>query len=357
MARACVNILDINQLMTANANLENGFTALYSSYTQIEDNIKKCCLELENNQKNLSYAQNILCKAQDKQHQLELQKEELLIQIEALQASLVAASPKQVVAIKAKIDALKKQVEFLDKRISAIKALVVKVNDTMVQIRRNIEVLDHVISVLKKAYNELANDTRMMGKASNDANAKLSISKNWVQTYVDTSLNSIKFRPSDEVRLRTGINNEYAGKLYDYKCLIDKYNETKDETFLNRYNRVKDYKVYFSELDKYGHANPLFEKYEFLHVTFDEVNEENLRKGTCLRGENDQSSFDFLLLDKKLEKMGYSRKQRNEVYAKTNRHHDPDGRTIRLVPKYLHREIKHFGGCSNIKVERAIIGV
>ena len=358
MSRACVDILDINRFIEANNNYDSGLEAFYKSLPQIEEAIQKCRQEIDKFSQNQSETIKLINEARAKKQELEARKAQLEAEIAQLEAMLSACDDAKAAAgIVARIARLEEEVRKVEKKIEKADGIIQKANDMLALIKNCIQELEDSIQTLNKVLKELEGKTFQMHKTSANAARRLDGSRKIIQSYLDTHLDGIPFVSNGDVILRKGINNEYAGKVFDYQYLIDNYNETKDERIMNLYNRVKDYKVKFSQIDKYGNANPLFEKYELLHVTFDELSEENMKKGTCLVGDSSSSSPDFKLLNKKLLEMGYSRIQIAELLSKTNRHHDPDCRTIRLVPKDLHKAIKHFGGASNIRTERAINGI
>ena len=341
MPNICVNLIDISNFGEANINYNDGLICFSNSFSGIEEAIRQCKQELEKNECNKVKAIQLIENAREKQKALEAERDQLQREVEELEQQLSGCKDaRAAAAIAARIARLQKRIKEIKEKIEKVKLIIANAEELLQTTKENINVLNRVITDLTKTLNALVDNTTKMRRAIEGAIRCLMGSQKCVQQYIDTTFERIPFKFTESVELKRCANFSYAGKVYDYQCYLDKYEETKDERFLNLYKRLSSkYKITFSELDKYGNSNPDFAKYELLHVTFDEVNEENLRKGTCLVGDSSANSPDFKLLTKKLLEMGYSPAKIKELYSLTNRHHDPDGRTIRLVPKDLHSNV------------------
>ncbi len=396
MARADVNISNLQKFKSSVMEFNSDLNLFLSATNELEIKIKQVTQEyneyLRAKERNLG----LIAEANNKLSQLRIKLENLTktkekieknidkfkIEIRRLEseiARLLAMATKDIGGASVRIAFLRAQVANLSAELlkykKELRKVIEEIQITKMKIEQVTKILEKLNSLkpiieeaIKKIYESLERIKKVQKleldnckKAISDnkiALEKISSSILFINDYINLKIDEIKFSSLCDPILRGSINSDYANKTYDFKNIFDEAKKNNDDKLMEFYNLLKSKypDITFTGFDKNMNVYPLMKKYELYSHTFPEVTIENLNNHTCLVGDSSSSSEDFKKLKKAMLEDGYSEREIAELFAKTSRHHDEDGRTLRLIPRELHSSIKHNGGAANIRLKRAILG-
>lgn len=310
-----------------------------------------------------------------KERRLEQEIKVLKVEIQAAKAEVAALSAEWVVAplkakgavatqlrqakenldkLEKKLDQTEKELERTKRNIETAKSLISQSEQKQSQIRDGINSLNEASESLRNTINELNDLLQKLTSDSRRASENLSKSDEYINRYLEISIDNVTYKPRDGVRLKRCTNLSFAGGTYDYHASKDDegnfFTEEKVQYFQEKYPDIK-----YSEVDSYGNTYPDFTRFEKFSYKFPPVTKENLANGTCLIGDSKGGSADFKKFREAMENAGYSKQQIAELLSTHTIHHDEDGCTLRLIPRDVHKACRHNGGAEKIRLQIAML--